>query len=67
MSCLPAKPRSQQQPEPVGIKQRCGRKCRNLQLPGAQRLPGLVILKVPKMQLTPHLDLILFVYLLLIC
>lgn len=67
MSCLSTEPRSQQQPEPVGIKQKCGHKCRNLQLPGAQRLPGLFTLKVPKMQLTPQLDLILFVYLLLIC
>lgn len=55
-------PWSRQQPEPAGLKQRCGRKCRSLQLPSARSPAGLFALKIPKMQLTPHLDLILFAY-----
>lgn len=57
-----AEPCSQQQPEPVGLKQRCGRKRRSLKLLGAQGLAGLLALEIPKMQLTPCLDLILFAY-----
>lgn len=43
---------SQQQPEPAGLKQISGCKCRSLQLPGAQSLAGLFPLEIPKTQLT---------------
>ena len=58
----PARLWSRQQPEPAGLKRRCGCECRSLKLPSAWSPAGLFALEMLIVQLAPHLGLILFAY-----